>query len=101
MTPQQWYVPRAASFVVREWDADGVLYDIASGDTHRLGALHLEMLALLQQQPGSLDDLLQSLAPDLADNLAPAAQRQLIADSLAELARPPPHRSPAMRPLRP
>lgn len=86
MTSQQWYVPRAASFVVREWDADGVLYDMASGDTHRLGALHLEVMALLQQRPASLDDLQQSLAADFADELTPAARRRLIAGSLTELA---------------
>lgn len=86
MSLQQWRVPRAADFVVREWDAAGALYDIASGDTHRLGALHLELLELLQQQPRTLDDLVQSLQDDLPEELELPEQRQLVADSLAELA---------------
>jgi PqqD family protein of HPr-rel-A system len=86
MAPALWWVPRAADFLLRDWDADGVLYDIASGDTHRLGALHLELLELLQQRPQAAEALATSLAADLPEHLAPEMQRQLIDDALAELA---------------
>lgn len=85
MAPALWWVPRAADFLLRDWDADGVLYDIASGDTHRLGALHLELLELLQQQPQAAERLADSLAADLPEHLSPEMQRQLIEDALAEL----------------
>jgi PqqD family protein of HPr-rel-A system len=86
MSPPQWCVPRAADFLIRDWDADGVLYDVASGDTHRLGALHLELIELLQRKPGAVEDLQQSLAADLPEHLSADEQRQLIAKVLGELA---------------
>lgn len=86
MTPASWWVPRSTDFLRRDWDTDGVLYDLASGDTHRLGALHLELLDLLQREPHSVDSLAAVLAPDLPEHLDPAAQRQLVKAALEELA---------------
>lgn len=85
MTPVHWCVPRATDFLLRDWDADGVLYDIASGDTHRLGALHLELLELLQRQPKTTDALVLGLADDLPEHLDADARRALIAGVLSEL----------------
>lgn len=87
MTPALWCVPRATDFLWREWDADGVLYDTASGDTHRLGALHLEVLAMLQQQARSADALLESLRDDLPDHLDAPSRHAMMAGVLGELAR--------------
>lgn len=86
MTPALWCVPRATDFLCREWDADGVLYDTASGDTHRLGALHLEVLAMLQSQAQSAEALLASLSADLPDHLDDPSRRALIDGALGELA---------------
>jgi len=81
----QWCAPRAADFLIRCWNADGVLYDMVSGDTHRLGALHLELMDLIISEPRTLENLRSVLEPDLPDDLTPADQRQLILRGLEDL----------------
>ena len=67
--PTRWRLIRADALRVREWDDAGVIYDAASGNTHLVDALGLELLDLLRQRPWALDELVAELRDTLPENL--------------------------------
>lgn len=85
--PVHWRLIRADALRVREWDDAGVIYDAASGNTHLVDALGLELLDLLRQRPWTLAELAAELQDALPGDLdAEAAQIRLNA-KLEQLAR--------------
>lgn len=83
----RWQLIRADALRVREWDDAGVIYDAASGNTHLVDALGLELLDLLRQRAWSLDELVAELRDALPDDLGADAMPQLLSAKLEQLAR--------------
>ncbi len=85
--PARWQLTRADALRVREWDDAGVIYDAASGNTHLIDALGLELLDLLRQQAWSLDALVAELRESLPDDLDDDAVPRLLNAKLEQLVR--------------
>lgn len=74
-----WYACLEHRFRFKEWGEEGtVVYDIASGDTHVLDALAMELLRMLTQEadrgPQSLRDELCAI---YGGEVPPSVQRSL------------------------
>lgn len=81
---QLWQVAPGQQLASWGWDEEFVLYNNLSGDTHLLDADSVELLALLQHAPASID----ALAAQLTDGVAPddaAALPDTLATLLAQL----------------
>ncbi len=77
MAAARWAAVRPHDLVWREWDAHGAVYDIASGGTHVINVLALEILTLLSQRDLDIDELTRELADAMPPELTPAdAARQ-------------------------
>lgn len=61
-----WYCPCYDQFRVREWEEESFLFNPASGDTHLLNSLSMEILSLLQQNSLNADALLNRLSDAFA-----------------------------------
>jgi PqqD family protein of HPr-rel-A system len=72
-----WTLSRPQDLLLRDWDDCGAVYDAASGDTHLLSALAIELLVLLRQKPCSEADLVGSLIDDMPDETAVTASEQI------------------------
>ena len=83
----RWHLTRAHQVRVRDWDAGGVIYDAASGNTHLMDPLGLELLDLLRQQPWALDELVAELAPAMPDDLPAEEVPGLLQAKLEQLTR--------------
>jgi PqqD family protein of HPr-rel-A system len=85
--PTRWQLIRPDALRVREWDDAGVIYDAASGNTHLIDALGLELLDLLRQRPWRVDELLAELRDSLPEDLPAGDAPRLINAKLEQLAR--------------
>ena len=85
--PTRWQLIRADALRVREWDDAGVIYDAASGNTHLIDALGLELVDLLRQQPWDLAGLVAELSDSLPEDLDADAVPRLLNAKLEQLAR--------------
>lgn len=65
----RWQLSRADALRIREWDDAGVIYDAASGNTHLIDALGLELLDLLRQRAWTLAELVDELRDALPDDV--------------------------------
>ena len=74
----QWRAPRAADFLIHCWDADGVLYDMTSGDTHARTLALLEEHAYFGAAPGQITLIKQ----EGARPSAPAGQGRKLQGSM-------------------
>lgn len=81
----RWQLLRPAALRVREWDDAGVIYDAASGNTHLLDALALELVDLLRLHSWDLDSLVTELSDALPCEAAEA--RPLLSAKLDQLVR--------------
>ena len=73
-----WYCPCYPQFRVREWEEETFLFNPASGDTHLLNALSMEILSLLQQNSLSADALLNKLSGTFASSESSLQRDHLI-----------------------
>lgn len=64
---QLWQIAPGQQLASWGWDDEFVVYNNLSGDTHLLDADSVELLALLQRAPASID----ALAAHLTDGLDP------------------------------
>lgn len=90
-----WQISPGQQLASWGWDDEFVLYNNLSGDTHLLDADSIELLALLQRGPASIDGLVdhlrESIGPDdaaalpdtLAVLLAQLKKLYLVEDSAA------------------
>lgn len=85
--PTRWQLKRADEVRVREWDDGGVIYDAASGNTHLMDPLGLELLALLRLHPWDVDGLVAELHEAMPDDLSPQDVPRLLKAKLEQLAR--------------
>lgn len=78
---------RMARFLIKTFEAEAVVFDAASGDTHYLSPLAYSLLNTSQAQPGiAYQDLPEALALTL--NLEPdSAFRQLTDEAISSLQR--------------
>lgn len=79
-----WQIAPGQQLASWGWDDEFVLYNNLSGDTHLLDADSVELLALLQRAPASID----ALAAQLTDGVTPddaAALPETLATLLAQL----------------
>ncbi len=83
----RWQLIRADTLRVREWDDAGVIYDAASGNTHLIDALGLELIDLLRQRPWQLDELAAELREALPEALDADGAARLLTAKLEQLAR--------------
>jgi PqqD family protein of HPr-rel-A system len=67
MPSPDWILTRPQHLLWRDWGDHGAVYDAASGDTHLLSALAIELLSLLRAAPRSEAELVSDLAPDMPD----------------------------------
>lgn len=72
MRAAEWVAARPQDLVWREWNEHAAVYDLASGATHVIHVLALEILTLLMQRPLSVD----ALAEDLADAMPAELDRE-------------------------
>lgn len=72
-----WALSRPHDLLLRDWDDCGAAYDAASGDTHLLSALAIELLVLLRERPCSEAELVGSLMEDMPDDTAAAAAERI------------------------
>ena len=56
----------------RDWDGEAVVYDDASGDTHKLAPLPAAVLSILQAHPATVHELCDELAPYVEGEAAAA-----------------------------
>lgn len=77
MASQAWALSRPQDLLLRDWDDCGAVYDAASGDTHLVNALAIELLVLLHQKPCSEAELVGSLIDDMPDDTAMGAAEQI------------------------
>lgn len=77
MAAPAWALTRPQDLLLRDWDDCGAVYDAASGDTHLVNALAIELLVLLRQKPCSEAELVGSLIDDMPDDTATAAAEQI------------------------
>ena len=70
----------------RDWDGEAVVYDDASGDTHRLAPLPAAILAVLQTHPATAYELCDRLAPDV-EGVAAGSLLGHVSSALTELER--------------
>lgn len=70
----------------REWDGEAVVYDDASGDTHKLAPFPTAILAILQAHPATAHELCDELAP-LVDVEAAGSLLGHVSGALTELER--------------
>lgn len=54
----------------RDWDGEAVVYDDASGDTHKLAPLPAVVLSILQAHPATVYELCDELAPHVEGEAA-------------------------------
>lgn len=75
----------AGRFRRRVWDAEMVIYDESSGDTHSLDPLATALLLSLQQKgPATIPDLCKVVAPMLEED-EKAVPEAVVADALSVL----------------
>ena len=82
--PALWQVAPGQQLASWGWDDEFVVYNNLSGDTHLLDADSVELLALLQRAPATIE----TLAAQLTDGVAPddaAALPDTLAALLAQL----------------
>ena len=82
-----WRLIRADALHAREWDDAGVVYDAASGNTHLIDALGLELLDLLRLRPWRLKELVAELHAHLPQALDAQEASLLLSGKLEQLAR--------------
>jgi len=82
MADPAWALSRPEDLLMRDWDDCGAVYDAASGDTHLVNALAIELLVLLRQKPSSEAELVRSLIDDMPDDTATAAAEQIASQLL-------------------
>lgn len=65
----RWHPAHSGKLRVRSWDGEecSVVYDVISGDTHLLDDLSLELLALIDAQPGTTSELARQVGDFFAD----------------------------------
>lgn len=75
MEPASVYALTSPSgLLYREWDGEAVVFNPASGSTHRLPGAAAVVLRWLEAQPADLDGLVSGLAdvvPDMHEQLRP------------------------------
>ena len=76
-----------ARFQIKPFESEAVVFDTASGDTHFLAPLTLELFQIVQDNPGiTADEMDAALASHLSLSLSPHLT-QLTEDALANLRR--------------
>ena len=77
-----WAASRPAELTWRDWDGFGVVYDGASGSTHLMSALGIEILALLVAAPRREGEVVSELLGAMPDDLAADEASLLITQQL-------------------
>ncbi len=85
--PVRWQLIRADALHVREWEDAGVIYDTASGSTHLIDALGLELLDLLHQRSWTVPELVAELRDALPEAPDAGAAQLTLTAKLEQLAR--------------
>lgn len=80
-----WAASRPAELTWRDWEEFGVVYDGASGSTHLLSALGIEILALLIAAPRREADVVSDLLGAMPDALDAEEARLQIVNQLGWL----------------
>jgi PqqD family protein of HPr-rel-A system len=76
-----------ARFQIKPFEPEAVVFDTASGDTHFLAPLTLELFQIVQSNPGlTADEMEAALASRLSLGISPHLS-QLTEDALASLRR--------------
>ncbi|HXK56949.1 MAG TPA: HPr-rel-A system PqqD family peptide chaperone, partial [Gammaproteobacteria bacterium] len=78
-TAEKWHCPCYDRFRVREWEEESFLFNPASGDTHLLNALSMEILGLLERNRLSAEAIVSRLA-----QRSESVESQLLRDHLVE-----------------
>ncbi|MGG7054240.1 HPr-rel-A system PqqD family peptide chaperone [Nitrosomonas sp. ANs5] len=76
-----WYSVLFSSLRIENWDEEYTVFQLASGKTHFLNAMGLQILVLLDQAPATLDTVCIKLAESFAVT-NDARFRQQIASTL-------------------
>ncbi len=65
---KRWRAEDASGFRVWNWgDTGGVAYNVVSGDTHRIDALGVELLRLIEEFPATTEALALSVSDGFID----------------------------------
>tara|TARA_B100001939_G_scaffold348193_1_gene373641 strand:+ start:2672 stop:2986 length:315 start_codon:yes stop_codon:yes gene_type:complete len=76
-------VPDTARFLWQHWDDAYVIYDTRSGHTQAMNELAREVLAIIEDHPCSLGDILRELENIMGQPLSAALGQQIL-DTLKE-----------------
>ncbi len=78
-----WHSPCYHHFRMREWEDESFLFSPATGDTHVLNALSIEILKLLSQRRLSADELANEL-PEAFGSIEPSLKRDHLNEYLEQ-----------------